>query len=185
MLSYAADKGNKPKLQKQSGSAFAGFLVSTGNHQICDNIYLTDQWYQFELMLIGELKEKNIRKMSWNFRIGIKYHKNKIFRDVFVFAIERNHSIWQNTGFLLLKNSIFKYKAYVPTSVSDNPPLLVYHCFSYGKKIPVKLFNKKIFLILAGGIRWEWIYRYDSNLNDFESKPAGNLVWLFQPNIEF
>ena len=62
--------------------------------------------------------------------------------------------------FILFQATLYQLSAlstYLETDRSDNPPLLVYHCFSYGKKIPVKLFNKKIFLILAGGIRWEWI----------------------------
>ena len=185
LLGFASHKNGEQKLLKQSGSALAGFLISTGNHQICDNIYLTDRWYQYEFMLVGDLKEKNIRRILWNFRVGLKHHQNKIFRNVFLFSVKRSHSTWEKTGFSLIKNSVFRYKSYVPTSFSDNPPLFVYHCLSYGKKVLIKLFNKKMFLVLGGGIRWEWIYRFDRNQNKFESKPGGNLVWLFQPNIEF
>jgi len=185
LLSYDKSNKNKNELYKQSGSALAGFLLSTGNHQISDNIYINDQWYQYELMFVGDLKEQKIRKISWNFRLGIKYHSNRILRDIFLLAIERSHSTWQKTGFSLFKNSIFKYKSYVPTSFKDNPPPVVYQCFSYGKKIPINIFKKNIFLIIAGGVSWEWVYHYDRNTKKFESKPSGSLVWLFQPNIEF
>jgi len=136
-------------------------------------------------MLVGDLKEKNVRKISWNFRFGIKQHNNKIFRNVFLFAVERSHSIFKRTGLSFIKNSILKYKSYVPTSFMDNPPFFVFHHFSFGKKIPIKLLNRKMFLVFAGGIRWEWIYRYDRKIKKFESKPSGNFIWLIQPNIEF
>jgi len=136
-------------------------------------------------MLVGDLKEKNIRKISWNFRFGYKHHSNKISRNVFLFSVERNHSTWEKTGFSFIKNSVFKYKSYIPTSFSDNPSVFVYHHFSYGKKIPIEFLKRKIFFVLAGGIRWERIYRYDRNINKFESKPSGNFIWLILPNIEF
>jgi hypothetical protein len=184
-LGYGPNKNKDKKYLKQSGSALAGFLISTGNHQICDNIYLVDRWYQYEFMLVGNLKEKNVRQISWNFRFGVKQHNNNIFRNVILLSVERKHSIFNRTGFSLTKNSILKYKSYVPTSFSDNPPVFVYHNFSFGKKFPVKFFNRKMFLVFAGGFRWEWIFRYDRKLKQFESKPSGNFIWLVQPNIEF
>ena len=185
LLGYVSTTNGQKDRLRQAGSALAGFLISTGNHQISDNIYLNDRWVQYELMLVGDLKEKNQRKISWNFRIGFKLHRNKLFRNVFLFAMKRSHSTWEKTGFSFLKNSIFKYTSYIPISFSDNPPLFVQHCISYGKKISVKLLSRKMFLVLAGGIRWEWIYQYNHKLKRFNSKPSGNFIWLIQPNIEF
>jgi len=185
LLSYVKTDKKKQTQLKQSGSALAGLVFSTGNHQICDNIYLNDPWYQFELMLVGKLNEHQVRRMSWNFRLGVKYHKNNLIRDVIILSLEKNNTDWRPTGFSLFKNSIFKYKAYIPVSFSDNPPFSVYQLFSYGKKVPVTLFKKKVFLILAGGVCWDWVYRYDRNLKEFENKPSGHLTWLIQPNIEF
>ena len=184
-LGYSAKDEGKQKKLKQSGSALAGFLVSIGNHQICDNIYLRDRWYQYELMLVGKLDEKYVRRISWNFRIGFKQNNIDLFHNVILLAIERSHSTWQKSRFSLLKNSIFAYKTYTPISYGDNPPVLIYHHLSYGKKLPVDLFNKKIFFILGGGVKWEWTYLYDRLANTFTSKPSGNLTWLIQPNIEF
>ncbi|MBL7093904.1 hypothetical protein ISS22_08015 [candidate division KSB1 bacterium] len=185
LLGYDSKNNNDSKPMKQAGSALAGFLMSSGNHQICDNIYLDDRWYQYEFMLVGDLREKNFRRISWNFRFGFKHHSNKLFRNVFLFSVERNHSTWEKTGFSFIKNSVFKYKSYVPASFSDNPPVFVYHHFSFGKKIPIKFLKRKIFLVLAGGIRWERIYRYNRFINKFDLKPSGNFIWLIQPNIEF
>ena len=138
---------------------------------------------QFDLTC--KVKGNHSRRMSWNFRIGIKRQSSEIFMNTYILELERSHSIWQKTCFSIFKNSIFKYNFHIPMSFKEDPPFTVYQNLSYGKKIPMELLNRKIFLVFAGGIRWEWIYRYDRNLNEFEKSPAGNIVWLFQPNIEF
>lgn len=170
--------------RKQSGSALAGFAVSFGKHQICDNIYFHDFWYQIELVLTGKLNEQKNKKMSWNFRAGTKIHEKDLLLDVLIFSIERNHSIYTATGFSILQNSVFKYVTYLPLSSGQNTPFLVYQQLSYGKKFPVSLLGKKVFLVFGIGIRWEWITRYACELRQSEEKPTGNFLWLIQPNIE-
>jgi hypothetical protein len=170
---------------KQSGSALAGFLISTGRHQIYNNIYLHDNWWQVELMLIGNLNEPKRRSISWNFRIGAKFHQNEFLRDVFTLSIERNHTDWRSTGWLLVKNSIFKYKAHFPIPSSKDEPPAASHLCTYGKKFPINFFNKKIFFVFGFGMRWEWVRYYDHNLDQFDPDPRGQLTWLIQPNVEF
>ncbi len=184
-LIFAPNVNDKPVKKKQSGSALAGFAYSFGYHQISDNIYLHDHWHQFEILLVGKLKEPGIRKMSWNFRFGVKYHNNPLFRNIFIVSLERNHSHYKFNHFSFTKNSVFKYKVYIPMSFSDNPPFTVYQYISYGKKFPISLFRKKMFLVFGGGVKWEWVYKFDRKIKKFQEKPSGNLVWLIQPNIEF
>ena len=181
-LAYADSSENR---LKQSGSALAGFLISSGKHQIYNNIYLHDNWYQIELMLIGNMNEPKRRKISWNFRIGTKLHYNEFFRDVFTLTIERSHTDWRSTKWTMAKNSIFKYQAHLPIPSSKDSTPATSHLITYGKKIPLNLFHRKIFFVLGIGIRWEWVKYYDHNMDQFDPDPKSQLIWLIQPNLEF
>jgi len=181
-LAYRDSAANR---LKQSGSALAGFLISTGKHQIYNNIYLHDSWYQIELMLVGNLNEQKRRKILWNFRIGAKFHQNEFLRDMFTLSIERSHTDWRSTGWSLVKNSIFKYQAHLPIPSSEDKTPAASHLISYGKKFPINLFHRKVFLVLGFGMRWEWVRFYDHNLDRFDPDPKSQLIWLIQPNVEF
>ena len=170
---------------KQSGSALAGFIISHGRHQIHNNIYLQDAWYQIELMLIGNLKEPLRRRLSWNFRIGAKLHQNRFFRDVMTLSLERSHTDWRFRGWSLVKNSFFKYQGYFPSPFSHDKKFAGLQMISYGKKFPAKLFQKKLFFTFGLGVRWEWVRFYDHRFNKFEADPSQQMTWLIQPNIEF
>lgn len=182
---FLAYKDSAENRLKQSGSALAGFLISSGKHQIYNNIYLHDNWFQIELMLIGNLNEPKRRKFSWNFRLGAKFHKNELLRDVFTLTTERSHTDWRSTGWSLLKNSIFKYQAHIPIPTSDDSTPAASHLITYGKKFPIHLFKRKMFFVLGFGLRWEWVRFYDHNQDQFDPDPKSQLIWLIQPNIEF
>lgn len=181
-LAYQDSAANR---LKQSGSALAGFLFSIGQHQIYNNIYLHDQWYQIELMLVGNLNEPKRRKIAWNFRLGFKLHQNEFFPDVFTLAIERSHTDWRATRWSLGKNSIFKYRAQVPFFWSEKKSRETSHLISYGKKFPFNLFSRKIFFVLGLGMRWDWVKFYNHDLDQFDADAKYQVTWLVQPNIEF
>jgi len=171
--------------RKQAGSALAGFAYSFGYHQILDNIYIHDFWQQLEFVLIGNINEKSHRKLSWNFRVGVKFHRSNLLNNVLTLQFERSQSYYGSDKLSFLKNSLIKYKAYFPITGENHPPHSVYQYFSYGKKFPVKIFGRMVFLVAAAGVRWEWVYRYDREKNRFPDKPEGYLTWLFSPNVEF
>ncbi|UCE07508.1 MAG: hypothetical protein JSW07_05585 [bacterium] len=181
-LSYYDSSQTK---RKQSGSALAGFLVSTGKHQIYNNIYLHDQWYQIELMLIGNLNEPQRRHVSWNFRIGAKFHQTKLLRNKFTLSIERSYTDWWGTGLSIFKNSVFNYQGHFPMPFTENKTPSASQLITYGKKFPTKLFKRKVFFVLSLGVRWEWVRFYDHDLNQFELDPSSQFIWLIQPNVEF
>ncbi|HDP97584.1 MAG TPA: hypothetical protein ENN22_00160 [bacterium] len=182
-LSY--NESDQPGKRKQSGSALAGFAFNAGFHNILDNIYVTGFWYQPELVFVGKLHEPERRRISWDFRLGTKINRSHLVRDVIVFSVERNHSSYQPADWSFFDNSLLKYRLYIPTSFSDNPPWSTYQYFIYAKKFPIKLFGKTRFVVIGGGICWEWIYHYDRQLKQFEAQPSGKITWLIQPNIEF
>jgi len=180
-LAYSDSSG---KRLKQSGSALAGLLISTGKHQIYNNISLHDFWYQIELMLTGSLNEPQRRRIHWNFRIGAKLHDNPFFSDMFTLSVERSHTNWQRVPWSLLKNSVFKYQGHFPFNFRDKTASAS-QVISYGKKLPITLFHRNMFLTLSLGIRWEKVRNYDHTRHHFEPYPNRQLVWLVQPNIEF
>ena len=162
--------------RRQSGSALAGFLITTGRHQIYNNIYIYDEWYQFELMLIGNLNEPLTRRISWNFRIGARFHENRLLRNMFTLSIERSHTDWRKTGWSFVKNSVFKYQGLFPMpSTNDKTPSAT-QLFLYGKKFPLNLFDRKVFFILSLGLRWEWVRFYNHDLKEFNNDPSSQLI---------
>ncbi|MDZ7264327.1 MAG: hypothetical protein ONB16_07060 [candidate division KSB1 bacterium] len=170
---------------RQAGSALAGFLISYGHHQIHNNIYFPDRWYQLELMLIGNFKEPGQRRLSWNFRLGGKFHQKAFMQDMITISMERSHSDWRYRGWSLARNSIFKYQGYFPSSFSENKSHAGLQLLSMGKKFPIAIFQRKLFFTLAGGLRWEWVRFYNHDLGQFADLPMKQVTWLIQPNIEF
>lgn len=184
-MKYQFIEDGKILYRKQAGSALAGFAFSFGNYQILDNIYVSDPWKQFEFVLVGNIREKLRRRLFWNFRIGVKFHKYPALNNVLTLLFERNQTLYSNDRFSFLKNSILKYKGYFPIDGKNNPPHAVYHYLGYGKKFPLKIFKRTIFLVAAAGVRWEWTPKFDRNKNKFSDRPKGYLSWLILPNIEF
>ena len=182
---FLAYEDRSERRLKQSGSALAGFLISSGKHQIYNNIYLHDSWYQIELMLVGNLNEPKRRKISWNFRLGAKLHQNEFLQDVFTLTIERSHTDWRSTRWSLAKNSTFKYQAHFPIPSSKEGTPASSHLITYGKKFPFKVFQRKMFFVLGLGVRLEWTKFYNHDLDQFDAEPKSQLIWLIQPNLEF
>ena len=171
---------------RQLGAAMAGIVITTGHLHLYENIRIDDRWWQTELILTGNLKEPNMRKIFWNFRIGTKFHKNKMAPDVIVLALQRNHTDWHYRGVSFLRSSIIRYEAHFP--IGDEwrgSPFTIRQLLTYGKKIPFKIFGRFMAVRLGGGVLWEWIRKYDHQKRMFEPKETSHLVWLMQPSLEF
>ena len=178
-------KGNK-KIIKQSGSAMAGFLFSISTKTILDNIQINDRWWQVEYIMTGLMNDVRLRKLKWNFRVGVKFHQNNLVQDVFLISIYRNNTEWTDSRFTFFKNSRIQYEMQFP--IGSNwlqNKLYVRQLITYGKKIPFKLWNKFFAFRLGGGILWENVRKYDHVKNEFKSYNSRQLIWLIQPGIEF
>ena len=191
LLGNLAFFGNKGEINgkirlNQLGSAMAGILISTGNFHLHDNIRINDRWWQTELILTGNLKEPDKRKIFWNFRIGTKFHKNVLAPDVIVLALQRNHTGWNYRGISFVRSSIVRYEAHFPIgSERRRSPFTIRQLLTYGKKVPFKIFGRSIAIQLGGGVLWEWVRKYDHENRMFELKESSHLVWLIQPGIDF
>ncbi|MDZ7375176.1 MAG: hypothetical protein ONB13_01030 [candidate division KSB1 bacterium] len=170
---------------KQSGSALAGFLVSTGGHQIYNNINMADRWYQPELILTGNIQENKRKKLTWNFRLGIKLHQNSFFNHEITMAIERSHSDYKANGWSLVRNSIFKFYTNVPINHGNDHEALPRHLILFGKKFPIAISRYKIFGTFSIGAKWERIRKFDHLLREFEPNSVKVITWIVQPNLEF
>lgn len=193
LLGNFAFFGYKEKLnenqfrKKQSGSALAGFLFTTGHWHINDNIRIDDRWWQIELILTGNLKEPNKRNLDWNFRIGTKLNQNDFVPDVAIISLYRSHTAWRQVKFFsLVHNSRLQYEAHFHIgSEWRRSPFIVRQLFSYGKKIPFKLAGRFVALRVGGGVLWEWVRLYDHEHRFFELEETTQLIWLIQPSVEF
>ncbi|MDW7680333.1 MAG: hypothetical protein SCK70_07190, partial [bacterium] len=112
----------------------AGFAFNLGFHNIIDNIYQHGLWRQADLVFVGKMNEPQLRRINWDLRLGIKMHRNRLARDVVILSVERNHSSNQSGDWSFFDNSILKYRLYIPTSFSDNPPWSTYQYLIYAKK---------------------------------------------------
>jgi len=171
---------------RQAGSALAGVLISTGHWHIHDNIRVDDRWWQVELILTGFSFRPQVDELTWDFRLGCKFHRTALAPDVVALSLFRSNTDWRLRGFSLSANSQFAYEAHMPLRRQQaGAPFLVRHLLSYGKKFPLRLMGKPLVPQLGGGILWEWVREYDRKARQFQPQGVGHWVWLIQPSISF
>ncbi|MDZ7261308.1 MAG: hypothetical protein ONB05_04290 [candidate division KSB1 bacterium] len=183
---FARPGPSESSKQRQTGSAVAGFIISAGHWHILDNIRIVDRWFEAELKLKGSLNEPKQRRLTWDFRLGVKLHQNNLVHDVAVLSILRDQSDWDYKGWSLWRNSVFHYTGYVPIGPGkDGRPFMVRHLLSIGKKYPLRLAGRSVLLRLSLGILWEWVRLFDREIRQFQPAASTHQVWLIQPSVEF
>lgn len=172
---------------RQTGSALAGVVFSTGHWHILDNIRIDDRWYEVELALTGRFFEPpQQRKLTWDFRLGYKTHENPLAFDVAVLSLNRSHSDWQFKNWSLFQNSEFNAAFNFPVGAdSRHRPLLTRIYLVFTKKYPITLLRRTWLLKLGTGVVHARIRRFDRDTRDFEPRESDKFVWLIKPNIEF
>jgi len=182
---HEQDEQGKSRI-RQSGSALAGIIITTGHLYIHDNIRVNERWWQYELILTGKLNEPKVRMIEWNFRIGTKHHQTDLTPDVALLILHRSHTEWNFRQFSFIRNSHFHYEAYFPIFHDGQKlPFTVRQYFSYGKKFPFKKFNRLFALRIGGGIIWEKLRLYNHDQRFFEAQQSSQITYLIQPSIEF
>ncbi len=185
-LGYPERKDSSTTRIRPAGSSLAGLLVSAGQRHIHDNILVRDQWWQVELILTGTSRRTGEHRLHWNFRVGVKTHSTALAPDVVVLSLFRDHTSWQKKRPFLLANSRMQYEAHFPCGDQEQQmPFTVRQLLSYGKKIPLHVAGRTVFLRLGGGVVWEWVRRYDREACSFMATGAAQRVWLIQPSVEF
>ncbi len=166
------------------GSALGGFLISFGHRHILDNIILHDRWWQLEYILTGTSGEGQRQKMAWNFRTGVKIHREHLAPDVWIVAMQRDHTDYDWHALSLFKNSRIAYEIHVATAMRLEGVRLNRQMFSYGKKIPFQYRSRDIVLRIGAGVLWEDVVQFNHEKQSFDDTRDSNLTFLFQPGIE-
>ena len=185
-LGYRETLADGRKRLRQSGSGMAGLLFSGGQFHILDNIRINDWWWQAELVMTGLLNEKNVRKIQWNFRLGIKNHSNMFVQDVMMLSVFRDQTDWRVRHWSFSKNAVFRYEMFMPLRRDFRQGrFFSRQMLLYGKKFPFVLWNRRMAVRLAGGMLAEIIRSYNHEQRRFQPGRELRIIYLIQPGVEF
>jgi len=168
-------KVNK-KSDLQSSLGYFGYLISYGSHHIKDNELFRDNWAELEWKLKGD-QLFTLRKLKWDYKIGLKVHDNVDISNVAFIGIKRNRLDYVADAWDFLANSGFEYR--IDFKLTNLKPVRQY--FEVNKKWPVKTAAA---FTLAIGFTWESESLYTGAL--LANYPGGETFQiLLRPNIEF
>jgi len=164
-----------------SGKGYSGLLLSGGNYHILNNRMIPDYWLETEAKLKGTDITVD-RKLSWSFRIGMKFHEHQQISNSLYAAIKRDRvdlgpvNNWKISE-LIMKNSEIEFRM-------DTAPE---HRFRFshftllgGKKWPFE--SGKYVFSLGLGMQLKTKWAYSGKLRK-EAPDGWNLV--VRPNLEF
>ncbi len=161
---------------ESKGLGYSGYLFSAGNYHIKDNTLIHDHWQEFEWKMKGDRKSP-VKKLSWSFRIGAKFHGNPDITDIVYLSVRRSRLDYKPEGSSIFNNSGFEY-TYDMDRKRMRP---MRHYFYVDKKWPLE--NKKMALALATGFVWESAGKYTGALAEGGVKNSFQII--LRPNIEF
>jgi hypothetical protein len=164
-----------PGSSDTKGLGYSGYLFSMGNYHIKDNLLVQDQWREYEWKIKGDRKSP-VKKLSWSFRVGAKFHGNPNITDVIYFSIRRSRVDYQPEESSLFTNIGFEYTYEMDHRHFD----AIRHYFFVEKKWPVK--NRQMAYSLAVGFLWESEKMYTGVLS---TSQENNFQFILRPNIEF
>ncbi len=164
-----------PGSKEITGNGYSGYLYSVGNYHIKDNVLIHDRWQEVEWKIKGDRKSP-VKKLSWSFRIGGKFHGNVDITDIFYLSFRRSRLDYKSEGSSLLNNSGFEY-----TYDMDRKDLRgMRHYFTVDKKWPLE--QRRMALTVALGFVWESARKYTGEL---ATATGSNFEFILRPNIEF
>jgi hypothetical protein len=165
-----------PGSKELMGLGYSGYLFSAGNYHIKDNTLIQDDWKEFEWKMKGDRKSP-VKKLSWSFRIGAKFHDNPDITDIVYISFRRSRLDYKSEGSSVFNNSGFEY-TYDMDRKHMRP---MRHYFYIDKKWPLD--RQKMAITLATGFVWESHSKYTGALAEGAQKNSFQI--LLRPNIEF
>jgi len=157
-----------------TGKGYGGLLVSMGFHHIKDNRIYQDTWVELESKVKGD-RRSPVKKLSWSFRAGLKFHSSRYIADVAYFALRRARLDYADDAPPFLANSGFEYRFDV--ALRGLAPAR--HTLLLDKKW---LVGRGVALSLAAGFVWELREAYSGVL---ASRDHTEFQWVVRPNVEF
>jgi hypothetical protein len=155
---------------------YMGYLFSTGNYHIKDNVLINDNWYEIEWKVKGDRKTPTSR-LNWSFRIGGKLHENTEIRNILYFSVRRSRVDYEASAASILRNSGFEYTLDVSTKNYE----AIRHYFFVDKKWPWKKIGTAFSIAL--GFVWESDKKYSGSLKEKEKRD--DFQFILRPNISF
>jgi hypothetical protein len=92
-----------------TGKGYGGLLVSVGTHHIKDNQLYRDNWIELESKVKGDRKSP-VKKLSWSFRVGAKFHDNPYIADIVYLGIRRSRLDYEDHPPPFVSNWGFEYR---------------------------------------------------------------------------
>jgi hypothetical protein len=173
--------GNVAKLKRPKETrpgqnyGYTGYLFSAGNKHIKDNRLVSDDWFEFEWKIKGNIDYRD-EKLSWSFRVGGKWNHNKDVNDVTYISLHRSNLDLRYSFLEWLENANYDLRVHF----LQNGGEMVRLELIAGKKVPMPQWGFTPTLDI--GFVWSSPNEYSGALRD----TRGNTTTLvFRPSIEF
>lgn len=169
-------KLDRPKEQRQGNNyGYTGYLFSAGNKFIKSNTILSDNWYEFEWKIKGNIDYPD-EKLSWSFRIGGHFNENHDINNVTYISLHRSNLDLRYPFLAWLENANYDLRMHFLQHGGEMVRLELIA----GKKMPIEGWRYTPTLDI--GIVWTSPHEYSGALQD----TRGNTTTLvFRPSVEF
>jgi hypothetical protein len=173
--------GNVAKLKRPHESrhgnnyGYTGYLFSAGNKHIKDNTLIDDNWYEVEWKIKGKINYPDER-LSWSFRIGGRFNRNKDVNDVTYISLHRSNLDFRFSFLEWLENTNYDLRMHF----LQHGAQMVRLELIAAKKIPNQ--NWGFTPTLGIGFVWSSPDEYSGALKDVRGSTT---TLMFRPSIEF
>ena len=169
-------KLKRPKETREGQNyGYTGYLFSAGNKHIKNNRLVSDDWFEFEWKIKGNIDYPD-EKLSWSFRVGGRWNHNKDVNDVTYISLHRSNLDLRYSFLEWLENANYDLRAHF----LQNGGEMVRLELIAGKKVPMPQWGFTPTLDI--GFVWSSPNEYSGALRD----TRGNTTTLvFRPSIEF
>lgn len=162
-------------VKESKNRGFAGFLFSFGDKYIYDNELIKDNWHEIELKIKGDRDFKE-HSLNWSFRVGGKFHSNKMIADTWYLGIRRNFVDFIDTS-SWINNSSVEYRA----DFSQEDFEALKHYFLIQKNFPHK--ETTTVFSLGAGFVWNSYKLHSDEIGEKADKDR--FSFMIRPNLKF
>ena len=163
------------------GKGYGGILVSYGTHHIKDNQLYRDDWIEIESKVKGDRKSP-LKKLSWSFRVGAKFHGNPNVADIAYVGLRRGRLDYVAHPDLVFSNWGFEYRFDVVVDrIAADGLHQARHVLLVDKKFLLP--KVKLALTLKGGFIYTLADAYRGALS--RAGRQEDFQFVLRPNLEF
>jgi hypothetical protein len=173
--------GNVAKLQRPdeqrpgNNYGYTGYLFSAGNKHIKNNKLISDDWYELEWKIKGNINYPD-EKLAWSFRIGGRYNSNHDINDVVYVNLHRSNLNLRFSFLEWLENTNYDLRMHF----LQHGGQMVRMELIAGKKIPHQGWRYTPTLDI--GLVWSSPNEYGGALQDVHHNTT---TLVFRPSIDF